>query len=635
MQDFEDHWNRRVLIVDDQKEIHEDFREMLEARGAPRASDDLAADFLAPRTRPALPAFELLHAECGESACEVIEKGRKSGQPVAVAYIDIRMPPGIDGVETVRRIRAVDRETEVVVMTAYTDKSLSEIIGDMDLLHKLLYIRKPFAREEIQQITLSLVMKWNVEQALAAGRQSLADSNRRLEAVLNSTGDAIAMYDGAARLVFANRWYEQLFDIPGDELRELPRDAAMTHFAEPFRDPRLPAAGRRHPDAGGCDGSVVEPAGTRAGRKQSKPLLYRSTQPVRDGGGDVIGDLVVYRDVSREIEVERMKVEVQRLRSELESTYAFNGIIGSSAGIRKVGALVKRVVDSDVSVLVRGESGTGKELIARALHFNGPRRKAPFLAVNLAAMPETLIESELFGHERGAFTGATAQRSGCFEQARGGTILLDEIGDMPYALQAKLLRVLQERVMRRVGGTATMPVDVRVISATNRDLEAAMREGAFREDLFYRIAVFPIVMPPLRERQEDILPLATHFLKKHAPRIGRPVHGISAGAGLLLARHAWPGNVRELENVICSALVLETTDMLQAANLPPELLPADTGTPPAAAATVAPLADVERRAIAHALEMSGRNLTQAAQALGINRTTLHRKLKKYGQLARD
>ena len=296
--------------------------------------------------------------------------------------------------------------------------------------------------------------------------------------------------------------------------------------------------------------------------------------------------------------------------------------------MREMCALVRQAANRDVGVLVKGESGTGKELVARALHFNGPRRNGPFRAVNCAAVPETLIESELFGHERGAFTGATSRRTGCFEEANGGTLLLDEVGDMPLALQPKLLRVLQEREIRRVGGKSTIPVDVRIVAVTNRDLEAAIRDGTFREDLYYRLAVFPIPVPPLRKHVEDIPLLANHFVKKHAARLGEHVRGISTDAVRLLARYAWPGNVRELENVICRALILERTDELRAASFAPELV--TTAPAPASGAT---LADVERRTILAAVEDADGHLARAARTLGIGRATLYRKLRTYGRPA--
>ncbi len=613
--------NRRVLIVDDQQQIHQDFIEMLRPNKGSLVSDDVAG-FLSPRPPSPLQQFELLHARDGAAACDLVGEARRNGRPVAAAYVDIRMPPGIDGIETVRRIRSLDRDIEIVLMTAYSDQPLNEVGRDLDRPHKLLYIQKPFAREEIRQITLSLVAKWNVEQELEEGRRQLAESHGRLEAVLNTTGNAIAMYNDAGRLVFANRWYEQLLGISSDSVRAMPRDAAMQRFTERRRSMlEIP----RGVEVDGGEGSVVE----LLGPQENKPLFYRLRQPVQDDTGDVIGELFVYRDLSREVEIAQMKLEVERLQADLETTYALSGIVGSSVGIRNVCSLVRRVADSEVTVLVRGETGTGKELIARALHFNGPRRKGPFVAVNLAAVPETLAESELFGHERGAFTGATTRRTGCFERASGGTLLLDEIGDMPVALQAKLLRVLEERQIRRIGGAVTIPVDVRVVAATNRDLEAARRDGAFREDLFYRIAVFPIEIPPLRTRLEDIPLLAAHFVEKHAAKLGRSVRSISEAAEMKLLRYPWPGNVRELENVICRALVLETTDVLQAGNFPAELW-RRAAPVPSEPAPVVPLAEVERRAIADALKQSDRNLTQTAKALGISRGTLHRKLKEYG-----
>ena len=618
--------NRRVLVVDDQQEIHDDFDEMLKPGAAGSRADELAAAFLAEGPRSLLPALEVLHAASGESACEIIRSGWEEGRPIALAYIDIRMPPGIDGVETIRRVREVDRDIELVVMTAYTDRSVSEVIASMDLLHKLLYIRKPFAREEIRQITLSLVTKWNVERELAEGRRQLVIGRQRLEAVLDATGDAIAMYDVAGRLAFANRWYEELFGVAAAKLRRMSSGDAAAWFREPE-----PAVAAGEVSTGG--GRLVERAGSGAGAGAGveKRLFHRATQPVHDGRDDVIGELVVYRDVSREVEVERMKAEVLRLRSELETTWSFDEMLGSSAAMQRVYGLMKRALEADgLPVLVRGESGTGKELVARCLHFNGPRKTGPFLAVNCAAVPEALIESELFGHERGAFTGATTRRIGYFERADGGTLLLDEIGDMQPALQAKLLRVLQEREIQRLGGEAAIAVDVQVIAATNQNLEEAIAAGRFREDLFYRIAAFPIEVPPLRERREDVPELAEHFLRKHAERHGRSIRGLTTGALRRLLRHDWPGNVRELESAVGRAVLMETTDVLEEGSLPP-LVHAGSGA--GGRKSVQPLAEVERQAVVHALEACGYNVSETARVLRIHRATLYRKLKAYGLLA--
>ena len=611
-----EHENNRVLIVDDQPEIHSDFREMLERSPVMALLDDLAAAFDDEPAVGFLPQFELFHATDGEEACAVVRAARASDHRIAVAFVDIRMPPGIDGVETARRMREADSDVEIVLMTAYTDQSLSEIIHGMPAPHKLLYIRKPFSREEIQQITLSLVGKWNIEQALAA-------SHQRLEAVLDATEDALAMYDAAGRLMFANRRYERLFNLGKEELKAIAPDALTGRFGRRFHGPGQ-EEGRLLFEVGGqaMQDTVAEQA-------PEQRLVYQSTAPVRDGQ-DVIGRLMVYRDVSREIEIERTKAEVLHLRRALEMAQSFHGIVGDSPKMREVYTLMERAVDSDVTVLIRGESGTGKEMVAKSFHFNGPRKDGPFVAINCAAIPEALIESELFGHEQGAFTGATRRRLGAFEQAKGGTIFLDEIGDMPLTLQSKLLRVLQEREIQRVGGTASINIDIRLIAATNRDLEVAVKAGNLRSDLFYRLAVFPIVLPALRERREDIPLLANHFLKKHGERLGKSIGSISTAALGVLLQYDWPGNVRELENTMERAVLLETTQVLQAGNLPPELSPLTASRPDAPAPTaILPLWEVERQAIMHALDLSARNVADAAQALGVNRATLYRKLKKY------
>ena len=628
--DFEEYANRRVLIVDDQKEIHDDFAEMLKPQLSGAWGDKLAAAFVTEEEPSFLPEFELLHARSGEEACEIVKAGKAGTRPIAVAYIDIRMPPGVDGIETVRRLREIDRDIEVVIMTAYTDRSLPEIIENVEPLHKVLYIRKPFAREEIQQMTLSLVGKWNVEQGLAEKRRQLAIGKQRLEAVLNSTGEAMAMYDLGGRLVFANRVYEQLADLTERELKDLSPEALAAQFQARFREPRQIDVESSLILSDG--GDLVEESDARTVPEHR--LFYRTTAPVHDDREAVVGSLYVYRDISREVEAERMKAEVLRLRTRLETTYSFDGMVGDSPPMQQVYGLMRQAGESDITVLIRGESGTGKELVAKLLHINGPRNGGPFLAINCAAIPESLMESELFGHERGAFTGATRQRIGAFERATGGTILLDEIGDMQLALQAKLLRVLQEREIQRVGGAATIPIDVRVIVATNKNLEVAVKNGEFREDLFYRIAAFPIVIPPLRQHRMDIPLLADHFLNKHAERSERSMRGISTAAMRLLLQYDWRGNVRELDHAIERAVLLEKTDVLQVDSLPSHLFMAGASandhSPPA---SVPSLAQVERQALTQALEASGGNITQAARALGINRVTLHRKLKRYGLLA--
>ena len=522
--ELKEHWNYRVLIVDDEDGIHSDFKDMLNPDHREALTDRLAKTLLdegSENKTSFLPNFELLHATSGEEAYDIIRAGKASNRPIAVAYMDVRMPPGIDGVEAIRRIRQIEKHIELVIMTAYTDKPLPEIVRDMELLHKLLYIRKPFAPEEIQQITLSLVEKWNVEQELVkkqqqliTNHQNLEISHHRLKTVLDSAADAIGMFDDEGHLLFANRYYQQLFDLTEDQLRQMSPDELKGRIRARFQESELsqPGEGLFSENLE----NVVEEIGESS---QSEPrLFYRSITPVRNSQGDPAGNVVSYRDMSKDVEIQEMKAEVLRLRAELETAHSFDEIVGKSENMQQMFALMQRAAESDITALISGESGTGKELVARAIHANSPRKSGPFVTVNCAAIPETLIESELFGHERGAFTGATTKRIGKFEHANRGTIFFDEIGDMQWVLQAKLLRVLQERQIQRVGGTANIPIDIRVLTATNQDLEAAVEAGTFRKDLFYRISTFPIVVPPLRDRREDIPLLANHFLKKYAPR---------------------------------------------------------------------------------------------------------------------
>ena len=302
------------------------------------------------------------------------------------------------------------------------------------------------------------------------------------------------------------------------------------------------------------------------------------------------------------------------------------GLVGSSPAMLRTLDLARRVAQVDSTVLITGESGAGKERIARFIHDESARTAGPFLAINCAAVPETLLESELFGHARGSFTGASQDRAGLFEAANGGTLLLDEIGDVPPAMQVKLLRVLQEREVRRVGENRARTINVRVLAATNRDLLADVHGARFRQDLYYRLRVVEIAVPPLRERREDILPLARQLLTGAAKRFGKKAPALTPDAANLLLRYAWPGNVRELENALERAVALAQSDRIGVDDLPPEVGSAPPASP--AAGEVRTLAEVERDYIAAALRASGGNRAKAAERLGIGAATLYRKLKQ-------
>ena len=333
-------------------------------------------------------------------------------------------------------------------------------------------------------------------------------------------------------------------------------------------------------------------------------------------------------------ERERLRQEVAGLKAQLAAGPAERGLIAASVAMQQALALVARVAEHNTTVLITGESGTGKEVIARAIHRASPRATRAFVGINCAAIPENLLESELFGHVRGAFTGATADKAGLFEQASGGTLLLDEIGELPFGLQAKLLRVLQESEIRRVGDQKTRRVDARVLAATARDLEAEVRAGRFREDLFYRINVVAIVLPPLRERRQDIAPLARLFADRLAKRFARPLAISDAGLKWLEAQD-WPGNVRELENAIERAAVLTNHEILSPADLQSEPLPSpishDLGDKGEESGTLREaVEDAERRAIADALKATDGNRREAAKRLGVSLRTLFYKIERYG-----
>ncbi len=341
--------------------------------------------------------------------------------------------------------------------------------------------------------------------------------------------------------------------------------------------------------------------------------------------------------IEKALKNSQLQRENRRLQQELEKRYGFGNLIGKSPAILKVYELIQRVAQTRANILITGESGTGKELVARAIHYTGPRKDQPFVTVNCGAIPEQLMESEFFGHEKGAFTGAIKTRDGYFAAADSGTIFLDEIGEIPPALQVKLLRVIQEKSFMRVGSTVERAVDVQVVSATNRDLESAVSEGSFREDLFYRLNVITIDLPPLRERSSDIPLLARHFLQQYNQEYGREIDDISQEAINIMLNYGFPGNVRELENIIERGVIMETGTVITPASLPPVLTrPATNGTviglrlPEDGLDLEKTLAELEHQLINQALERCNHNKTKAAKLLGLSFRSFRYRLQKKG-----
>jgi len=340
--------------------------------------------------------------------------------------------------------------------------------------------------------------------------------------------------------------------------------------------------------------------------------------------------------IANALERKRLQEENRELKRQLRREHGFEGFIGKSPRILEVFETIRKTADSGSTVMITGESGTGKELVARAVHLESARRSGPFVSVNCGAIPETLMESELFGHVKGAFTGAVASTEGLFAAAGGGTLFLDEITEIPHSVQVKLLRATQEREVRRVGDTRDVKVDVRLIAASNRDLSKAMADGVLREDLYYRLNVIPIHMPPLRERLEDIPLLVSHFIARITKDVGKSVKGISPDSLAILERYHWPGNIRELENVVERAIVLGSGDLLSPDSLPPHLrMPRDEQAvtveiPPAGVDLEDTLTRIENRYIRLALERSGWLQVRAAELLGLSFRQFRYKLQKHG-----
>jgi DNA-binding NtrC family response regulator len=342
--------------------------------------------------------------------------------------------------------------------------------------------------------------------------------------------------------------------------------------------------------------------------------------------------------VARALERKRLRAQTQILRRELEGVYSFHNLVGKSAPMKDVYQLLDHASKLDITVLLNGETGTGKELAARAIHYHSARKERRFVPVNCGALPSELVESELFGHAKGSFTGAVGAKAGLFEEAEGGTIFLDEIGELPLPVQVKLNRALQEKEIRRVGENRPVQIDVRVVAATHRDLKAEVAAGRFREDLFYRVNVFPVVLPALRDRREDIPLLAAHFLEKHASALRKELSGIEADAIRALTGYPWPGNVRELENAIERAVAVANGKMIELRDLPPDVKGVQEGAIPGEVLAKMPYREavdlardrVSRDYLTVLMREHDGNVTHAAQRAGMERESLHRLLKRYG-----
>ena len=431
-----------------------------------------------------------------------------------------------------------------------------------------------------------------------------------LESVFDQLSDALVLYDPEFTITGVNQAAEKLFGMSSEEM-------LGKHCQEIFR------CAACEPGCGvltGLNQSPSAPHGTvrlNTGNGMERLVVMRTVQ-MYDDDGNLSGVVATIKDITEEAAPQKREV------------------IGDSAAMREVMNFVRRVAASEATtILLEGENGTGKDLVAKTLHYQSLRQAEPFIAINCAAIPETLLESELFGYEKGAFTDARAQKRGIFELADKGTLFLDEIGEIPLMLQAKLLRVLEEQSFRRLGGLKDIKLDLRVIAATNKNLREAVKEGAFRQDLYFRLNVIQILIPPLRERTDDILALTRFFIDHYNHKFKRHIEGISDGSAKLLLSHSWPGNVRELRNAIERAMILEESALITPPSLPIAISHPDGGSSGSIASIAEiptdgmSLEDNERSLLARALEKTNGNQTQAARLLRITRDTLRYKMKKF------
>ena len=597
----------RILIVEDERITAEDLRDIL---------TDLGYTVTASVS----------------SGAEAIARAEETTPDLAL--MDIRIKGEMDGTETARILR--ERfNIPVIYLTAHADSATVARAKDAEPLG---YITKPFQEAELHA---------SIEIALHKHREDLKfrEKERLLASTLRAVSEGVISLDQNEIITLFNPAAEAWTGWKA-------RDALGKHIDEVLTLVDSATGEKVHTPLWRvlAEGALAElpPGVLLVPQDGQKRLITGSMSPIRDHKGEVAGAVVVF---GRSAESRRRRcapaAPVRHPDDDGIGLGSFK-MIAASPAMKQALKFARRVAQSEVStILLEGESGTGKDVLAQFIHHYGRRSDGPFVALNCAAIPETLLESELFGYEKGAFTDARAPKAGILEIASGGTVFLDEIGEMPLVIQAKLLRVLEDQNFRRLGGVRDIQVDLRVVAATNRKLTEAIEQGRFRLDLYYRLNVIQVVLPPLRERGEDIIPLAEHFVRMYNTKFKRHVKGISHSAAAALLAHDWPGNVRELRNVIERAMVLEEADWIQASNLQIAADPArppllaleqsasadDSSAPVAMPAQSGPfevsLEEAEKNLVKKALERAGGNQTRAAVLLGVTRDTLRYKMKKF------
>jgi PAS domain S-box-containing protein len=594
----------KILIVEDERITAEDLRDILTDLGYTVAASV-------------------------SSGADAIAKAEQTSPDLAL--MDIRIKGEMDGTETARVLR--ERfNIPVIYLTAHADTAT---VSRAKSAEPLGYITKPFQEAELHASIEIALHKHREDLKFREKEQLLASTLRAVsEGVISLDQNQVVTLFNPAAEAWTGWKAREALGKSIDEVFPLVDSAT----GEPVSTPLWRVL---------AEGSLAElPAGALlAAQNDEKRAVTGSISPIRDHQGEIAGAVIVFGRLGADAASRPVSADA----SEQDDGVGLGGfkMVASSPAMKQVLKFARRVAQSEVStILLEGESGTGKDVLAQFIHHYGRRNEGPFVPLNCAAIPETLLESELFGYEKGAFTDARASKAGILEIASGGTIFLDEIGEMPLVLQAKLLRVLEEQTFRRLGGVRDIQVDVRVVAASNRKLTDAIEQGRFRLDLYYRLNVIQVVLPPLRERREDVIPLAEHFVRLYNVKFKREVRGLSHAAAGMLLSHDWPGNVRELRNVIERAMVLEEADWIQASNLQ---IASDSGKPPllmleelqppmesqaaASAGSEEPfgisLEEAEKNLVKKALERAGGNQTRAAVLLGVTRDTLRYKMKKF------
>ena len=549
--------------------------------------------------------YKVLIAEDGESG---LKKAAK--MPPDLILLDILMP-GLNGFETCEKFKQQIETAEIPIIFMTALSETEKIVKGFNL-GAVDYITKPFQIEEV-------LVRVENQLKLQRLKNNLQESEQRLSQTIEGAMDAIIAVADDGNIVLFNHAAEQAFQYSSDAILGSPIKAlfseSLNQLFEEYKQQEKTSA-------------LWIPEGHLAQRKDGQFFPLEATLSTTYIAGKALYTFIL-RDIETRQKSEEQAEKLQNisryLQEEAQTTEGFKGLIGASKGLRKVMAHIQQVAETDATVLIAGETGTGKEKIVQLIYQQSLRKDQPLINVNCAAIPENLIESELFGHEKGAFTGAISKKIGRFELANEGTLFLDEIGEMELNLQAKLLRILQEGQFERVGGTETINVDVRIITATHRNLAQCVKDGTFREDLYYRLNVFPITVPPLRERKQDLEALAQHFLTTYAKKFNKSVDIIPAKFMAALHNYHWPGNVRELQHLIERAVILSTGSELAFGDWFQPVTENDNSNP------LSTLEDVERQHIIKSLEMTHWRISGkdgAADLLGINASTLRSRIKK-------